>query len=210
MKTPFFAAILAAVLLCSTISCTKNNDTANPSIESLEAQYKRLSTTPATETGSFSDTSKSFITGIDTRKLNLLNQIRPMGVQGWVGPNFITGALRLIAVNQNLTITNSEAPSLPTGVYVCDVYALSAEVTLPSDAVARIELASMTKYGYSNWTTRTRGVLYNQAVGPTGNVVGMTTFSILPKYNILGQQVNAPAIPAGDLTGVQFAYSYFQ
>lgn len=212
MKRPIFATIVVAALL-STISCSKNQDAAKPDIASLEAQYKELSTTPATESGNISDMSQPFITGIDTKKLNLLNQInrlKPVTAMGWTGPNYVTGSLRRIAEDQRITITNAEAPSLATGVYICDVYTVYAEVTLPSDAIARIDLASMTRYGYSNWTTKTRGVLYNQAIGPNGNVVAMTTYSVLPKYNILGQAVGAPAVPAGDLTGLQFVYSYFQ
>lgn len=208
MKKIISFAFVVAVLFTS-VSCSRKNDLDRSDVASLKVQYEKLSKTPATESGVISDASQPFITGIDTKKLNLLKQIRLM-TPPWVGPNYITGSLRLIASNQRVVISSADSPALPTGTYICDVYSLSAEVLLPADAVGRIDLGSMAKYGYSNWTTKQKGVVYNQAVGPNGNSLAMFTYSILPKYNVLGQPVSAPAIPAGDLTGLQFAYSYIQ
>jgi|GEM_PF-5736087 len=157
--------------------------------------------------------TKPFISGIDTKKLNLLNQIHqlsPVSVMGWVGPNYVTGTLSLILTNQQVFITNEESPTLATGNYICDVYAVRAQVTLPSGTVARVDFDQMAKYGYSNWQQKVQGVAFQQSSGPSGNVFDMVTYSVLPRYNIIGQPVNVPALPAGDLTGLQFVYSYFE
>lgn len=216
MKRMFSHLIVAVVLLAS-ISCSKQQDIAEPNTgkdaASLKAELAQLTQTPATESGVITDMSQSFITGIDVKRLNLMDQINKLGgvhIMGWNGPFSITGSIRRIAEEQRLLITNAEAPTLATGIYIVDVYVITAEVTLPADAIARIDLSLMPKYGYSNWTQKIRGVVYNQAVGPNGNVVAMATYSVLPRYNIAGQQVSAPAIPAGDLTNMQFVYSYFQ
>ncbi|WP_343693246.1 hypothetical protein [Chitinophaga sp.] len=213
MKRPFMAALIAAVLVM-TISCSKEkNETAAPSVASLQAELNKLSTTPATENAVITDKSKPFMTNIDSKKLNLLNQMKSLGgvtTMGLVGPLTVTGSLRLIASNQKVTITNAEAPTLATGVYICDVYTVYAEVSLPPNSAGIVNIDLMAKYGYSNWTTKTKGVLVNQATGPNGNVLALTTYSVLPRYNILGQAIGAPAIPAGDLTGLQFVYSYYQ
>lgn len=213
MKRLFITALTAAVLSLN-ISCSKDNkETSTPDVASLREELNRLSTTPATETAEVTDMSKQFMTKIDTRKLELLKQINKLtGVtaMGLVGPLTVTGALRKIASDQRITITNAEAPTLATGIYICDVYTVYAEVTLPANSAGICNYDLMARYGYSNWTTKLRGVLVNQATGPTGNILALTTYSVLVKYNVLGQQVSAPAVPAGDLTGLQFVYSYFE
>ncbi|SEW29425.1 hypothetical protein SAMN05428988_4071 [Chitinophaga sp. YR573] len=213
MKRLFVAALTAAVLVMS-ISCSKDSkETAAPSVASLRAELSKLSTTPATENTVITDMSKPFMTNIDTKKLHLLNQINALtGVttMGLVGPLTVTGNLRLIASNQRVTITNAEAPTLATGVYICDVYTVYAEVSLPANSAGIVNYDLMARYGYSNWTTKLRGVLSSQSTGPTGNILALTTYSVLPRYNVLGQAVGAPAIPAGDLTGLQFVYSYYE
>jgi hypothetical protein len=213
MKRPFMTALIAAVLVM-TISCSKEkNDTTDPNVASLQAELSKLSMTPAKENAVITDISKPFMTNIDTKKLNLLNQVKALGgvtTMGLVGPLTITGNLRLIASNQRITITNAEAPSLATGVYICDVYTVYAEASLPPNSAGIVNIDQMAKYGYSNWTTKTKGVLVNQATGPNGNVLALTTYSVLPRYNAIGQSVSAPAIPAGDLTGLQYVYSYYE
>jgi len=213
MKRLFFTALTAAVL-SMTISCSKDNkETAAPDVATLREELNRLSVTPAKETAVVTDMSKSFMTKIDTRKLELLKQINKLtGVHtmGLVGPLTVTGTLRKIATDQRIFVSNTEAPTLASGTYICDVYTVYAEVTLPANSAGICNYDQMARYGYSNWTTKLRGVLVNQATGPTGNILALTTYSVLVKYNILGQQVSAPAIPAGDLTGLQFVYSYFE
>jgi len=218
-----FSHLMVAIMLLASTSCSKQQDIAEPNssslttsvkdVSALQTQLESLTKTKVTESGAITDMSKPFITGIDVKRLNLMNQINKLGgvhIMGWNGPFSITGNIRQIASNQEIFISNTESPTLASGIYFVDVYVITAEVTLPADAIAKLELALMPKYGYSNWTQKIKGVLYNQSVGPTGNVVFMSTYSLLPRYNSAGQQVSAPAIPAGNLTGMQFVYSYFQ
>lgn len=205
MKKLNSIGVVIALLFLS-ISCTKDKNIPNSDIESLKTQLKQLNSTQVTENAAITDMSAPFISKIDQNKLSLLTKINRMMIP-WEGPFYATGTLQVVALNQKILITNTESP-LPTGYYICNIYALSKEVDLPAGALARVDANLMTKIGYSNWTTKEIGVKFAQGTGPTSNKFGMTTYSILPVTNIIGQSVNAPALPAGDLTGVQFAYSY--
>jgi len=220
MKNILSITVITAVFFLA-ISCTKENDRiASSSL--LKSQLETISKSTRTIQGSVNEMSKPFLTQIESKKLNLLGMInsqnnqlnnsnissimRPMDPPDWIGPNYVTGSFTKIQSNVELTIPGTEDPTLPTGVYICDVYSYHTDVSLPSNSVARLDLDQMTQYGYSNYTTFVRGVNYIQSTGPTGNIFEMTTYSIVIKYNIIGQAINH-VIPY-DLTGMEFAYSY--
>jgi hypothetical protein len=92
--------------------------------------------------------------------------------------------------------------TLPSGIYFCDIYSSSATTTIPTNALLSFDSAA--KVGYSDVATLTRGVVFNS--NSSGDV-GFVTYSIVPRFNTIGQQVPFNVLPF-DLSGNSFTYRY--
>lgn len=122
----------------------------------------------------------------------------------WIGPIYTKGTLAQVYSNYKIFIPANTIPGVAAAIYFCDVYSYSKKVDLPSNSVARLD--SMDRFGYSNFSTLTRGVNYTQSTGPSGNTFTMTTYTIVVRYSVSGQIMNI--VSPYDGNTITFAYSY--
>lgn len=159
--------------------------------------------------------TKPYISNIDLQKMRILtagkgeqsNFFTRPGPQAMYGPYYKKGTLTLAISNFKVFISNTVEPRLASGYYFCDVYADNAQVSLAPGAVGILNLDLMPKYGYSDYSNLIRGVVTSQAQGPNYNTYSMTTYSLVVKYNMLGQYIGL--VSPYDLTNILFAYSYW-
>jgi len=214
MKT--LSLFTTAVMLLLAMACSKQSqETAIPlaksdEVTSIQSQIASLYKPGTVETFAVQNNELSPLTQKKVALIEALQQaVRKAGgvsVQNdWISQS-VTGEISLVD-RRNFFIDNSESPTLPSGTYFCEVYKITATVSFPQNAGVRVDASQMAKIGYSNYTTKTIGILSATSYGPT-NYLQMTTYSVLPKNNIVGQPVSAPAIPAGDLTNLVFKWSY--
>lgn len=81
-----------------------------------------------------------------------------------------------------------------TGVYIADVYNYYLRAQLPSEA-ATGWVESVDNPGYSNYTTQTIGFNSNMSTANGNKYVVANTYTMVLKYNMVGQLVNA-VVPA--------------
>jgi hypothetical protein len=214
MKT--LSLFATAVMLSMAMACSKQSEeTAVPlaksdEVTSIQSQLASLYKPGTVETLAVQSNELSPLTQKKIALVESLQQaVRKAGgvsaQNDWI-PQSVTGAISLVE-NRNFFIDNSESPTLASGTYYCQVYKITATVTFPQNAGVRVDAGQMAKIGYSNYTTKLVGILSATSYGAT-NYLQMTTYSVLPVSNILGQPVSAPALPAGDLTNLVFKWSY--
>ena len=120
------------------------------------------------------------------------------------GPFTVTGDLTLTSTNFRVVLGPEQGYA--TGVYFCDVYRCSKSVTLPAGALMHYDGAS--KEGY---VTPSNPNVIGVNVNQTGNTFEFATWSLVPRYNTAGQNINHSLIPIPiDLTGTEFTYYYVQ
>lgn len=133
---------------------------------------------------------------------------RSNAIQAWTefGPFSAPGTLTKLFDLRKTVLVNQ--PGLPTGVYFCDIYESKTEVTLPQGALMNFTGAS--KIGFSNYSDQSVGVNFTETLLSNGSKkYTFSTFSIVPRYTQLGQQISSGALPT-DLTGITFNYSYLR
>lgn len=81
-----------------------------------------------------------------------------------------------------------------TGVYIADVYNYYLRAQLPAEA-ATGWVESVDNPGYSNYTTQTIGFNSNMSTANGNKYVVANTYTMVLKYNMVGQLVNA-VVPA--------------
>lgn len=93
-----------------------------------------------------------------------------------------------------------------TGVYYADIYQYYMKIELPAGAVASY-INGIDNPGYSNWQSQTIGYNKTEATENGKNYLVANTYTMVLKYNTLGQLVNA-VVPAASGPKT-FSYSYF-
>jgi hypothetical protein len=81
-----------------------------------------------------------------------------------------------------------------TGVYIADVYNYYLRAQLPAEA-ATGWVESVDNPGYSNYTTQTIGFNSNMSTANGNKYVVANTYTMVLKYNMVGQLINA-VVPA--------------
>lgn len=121
----------------------------------------------------------------------------------WDGPFFVSGTLNKIFTNRKMTIYSSNVPGIPTGVYFCDVYSYSTTVNLPSNSIAQVNIPH--PCGYSNFDTQEVGLNYTQSITSNGATLYMNTYTIVIRYNAIGQYIGKVCPVDGNT--ITFSYS---
>ena len=121
------------------------------------------------------------------------------------GPFSTTAPMAKVLTHQYVILTPSEG--YDNGAYICDIYAATANVTLPSDA--HLIRAEATPEGYVIYQgdAKTAGTLIYGAFNESTYTI--YTWSIVPKYDSLGHQLDGQPLP-DELTDVTFSYFYLQ
>lgn len=206
---------MALFVAISAISCSNNNDSIENSIDQSTEAFARSSDSPQIESNEFTKTllGKDFITnygGTITRnnKEKAIADFKAIYQKAPVihGPYTISVPTPSPGpTEQKVTYAQVGNTYPASGVYFADVYNYFMKVQLPSNAVTGW-VESIDNPGYANYTTQAAG--FNQSFATeNGNkfVVG-NTYTMVLKYNMVGQLINAvvPA-PSGAKT---FTYFY--
>jgi len=197
MKKLTYTLFSALFLLLG--SCNKDESLVTPSDKVVTTDI----TSPSSTEIITPETPLPFMTRQDLKIKNAAAPGSNLRVATWTefGPYTVTTATTKIATNTKIQIMNS--PNYANTIYICDVYSSTATFTTPSGTLMNFKGA--TKLGYSNYTNQTPGVVINQ----TGNTYSITSYSIVPRYNMIGQSTTQRPIPE-DLTGTTFSYTYLQ
>ena len=198
MKKIIYGVLMYSAFFFS--SCSKEESNVSPSSKEVLLEV----TTPNGEsifTNFVANDGKSYsITKYD------LSRMKPSSRRGLstIIPRTASGQLSKHLTNAKLIITGS--PYYTTGTYFCDVYKSEATITVPSGSFALYTPATGASIkGYASFNnTTSEGSVASQF----GNTYVFTTYSIIPKFNILGQNISGPTIPR-DLTGNVFSYLEF-
>jgi hypothetical protein len=107
----------------------------------------------------------------------------------------------LIEENQLVRILPGNALGLYTGIYVCDIYMVVCNVTLPEYCVA--QTVASPNCGYADASAQIRDI---SAGYQAGTLFQMTSYVLRVNYNMLGQQILGwdPCQPSS----AQFNYIY--
>jgi hypothetical protein len=108
--------------------------------------------------------------------------------------------------NQKVTYTQVGNTYPSTGVYYADVYNYFMKVELPAGAVAAY-VESVDNPGYANYTTQTQGFNNSTAQENGKTFLVANTYTMVLKYNSVGQLINA-VVPAASGPKT-FTYYYF-
>ncbi len=122
----------------------------------------------------------------------------------WVGP-FTASAQRIVLRRDERILISNGDGGLAVGVYFCDVITYRARISLPSNAVGRVDVP--TPSGYNNLTDLSIGITTYQNTGPSGTELVAETTTIFVKYNLLGQTLNR-TIPNNLQDGFPYTYYY--
>ena len=118
-------------------------------------------------------------------------------------PYVAVPTLTRVLERHKVLISRATVPSLATGIYFCDVYRSVSDIPLAPGAI--LIYMSSSKIGYSNYSTQEVGVASIQV----GSTYTLSTYSLVPRYNVAGQAINVGTLPT-DLTGTTHVYSYLQ
>ena len=121
------------------------------------------------------------------------------------GPFSTTVPMARVFTHRYVILTPAEG--YDNGVYLCDIYIATAEITLPPKAL--LVRANATQEGYTTYQgdAKTKGIAVYETSGDS--TYTMYTWSIVPKYDPLGHQLDDSPLPNG-LMDVTFNYSYYQ
>jgi hypothetical protein len=194
--------IIYGTLLCSVFficSCNKEESKIEPAEKAGMANF----VTPTGEsilTDFVANDGKTYsITKYD------LGRMKPSSKRGLMTfiPKTSNAQLTKILTNAKLIISGS--PFYTTGVYFCDVYKSESIITVPSGSFALFTpLTGASIKGlasYNNTAPEAEGSVASQF----GNTYVYTTYSIVPRFNVVAQAIFGPTIPR-DLTGNVFSY----
>ncbi len=197
------SCLCITLLFIVLISCDNSNETIEPAETSVE-KVENISTvemviTPVTPLPFMTNYDLNIMSSYNTKIGDKPNS-RTTDWQEF-GPFTVNSTLTRIRENTRLFLSN--IPGLASGIYICDVYQCTAEVTLPNGAVMLYESSS--KVGFVSSSTQEIGV----SVSQVGNRYNFYTYSIVPKFTVLGQSLPFSVHPT-DLQGTTFTYSYLQ
>ncbi len=108
--------------------------------------------------------------------------------------------------NQKVTYTQVGNTYPTSGIYYADVYNYFMKVELPAGAVAAY-VESVDNPGYANYTTQTQGFNNSTAQENGKTYLVANTYTMVLKYNSVGQLINA-VVPAASGPKT-FTYYYF-
>lgn len=206
MKKILYASFASLFLFLG--SCTKENDSSKtPAPVDLN---KIVGTDVITETSTY-----PFITSYDKARSATARAFAKSGQNGsanartatWTvfGPYTVTPTLTKILTNYNMVLVGH--PTLPIASYLCDIYESRATVYIPAESTMLFNNPSgASKIGYQVYQNQTSGINVTQTVG---NAYTFVTYSIVPRYNMNGQQLFVSTMPR-DLTGNVYTYSYLR
>lgn len=204
----FFAAI-------SILSCSNSNDSIENSVDQNTETVAKSSNSPQTESNELTKTllGNNFITNYGgtisrSNKENAIADFKAIYKKAPVihGPYTISIPVPSPSLTEQKVTYAQVGNTYPvSGVYFADIYSYFMKVQLPSNAVTGW-VESIDNPGYANYTTQALG--FNQSFATeNGNkfVVG-NTYTMVLKYNMVGQLVNA-VVPAA--SGAKtFTYFY--
>jgi hypothetical protein len=199
MKKVVYAML--SVLFLAFSSCSEDKAPIAPKSETTVSTVANEIVTP--------QTPLPFITRFDLSRANVgVSDTKGLAngrIATWTefGPYTLTPPLTKILTDHKVFISNTKIPSLATGNYFCDIYRCVSTVTIPTGALMMYQGSSKT--GYSNYSTQDVGVSITQV----GQTYTFSTFSMIVKYNSIGQTINAGPFPV-DLTGTTFNLKYLQ
>ena len=123
-----------------------------------------------------------------------------------LGPYTVPATLTRVQTNQKIFLDADPGRAFAAGIYICDVYASSAQVTLASGQLMVYDTdTGVSKPGYTTPSSNTVGSSSSQ----TGRTFTFNTYSILPLYDVTGRRVSGDAFPR-DLTGNTYTYQVYQ
>lgn len=129
-------------------------------------------------------------------------------VEGIVGPIATTMPQSIVLSNYRMYLPSQ--PGLAAGIYFCDIYAYSKQITLPSNAVTGF-VNSINPEGFSNYINQTVGYTFSITSSNGSNifVLSALTYKIHVKTSIIGASVNK-ILPTSltNVNSVTLNYSY--
>ncbi|TFZ62223.1 hypothetical protein E4631_25460 [Hymenobacter sp. UV11] len=116
----------------------------------------------------------------------------------------------IVKILSDYKVVLQNVGNLATGVYICDIYKSEQLVTLPAGQVLLYNTnTGASQPGYRDFTQQTPGTLLSQVTNASGGTdYTITTYSIIAKYNSIGQAVPQGPYPQ-NLIGNTFTYSVY-
>lgn len=123
-----------------------------------------------------------------------------------LGPYTVAATLTRVQTNQRIFLAAQPGRALAAGIYICDVYLSSAQVTLSRGQLMIYDTdAGVSKPGYTTPTNNTVGSSSSQ----TGRTFTFNTYSVLPLFDVTGRRIGGDAFPR-DLSGNTYTYQVYQ
>lgn len=117
-------------------------------------------------------------------------------VSTWQGPYYTKLSQSGIGDNVKL-IVNDGMPWYPNQIFFCNIYKYEKNIQFPSSGgLVYLEITGVENQGFATYSPQRRGINAIQRATPSGNEYYINFYTLIPQYNVIGQEVTHIELPS--------------